>query len=108
MTAALLMFRAQFPLNPVKTKWDFYVLIVWHPIQIMDMSSVRKWAVFFICILCSILIADTLSNAIVTAMGLNGWIKFIVSFVLYAVMFFGILYAIEKIFGVRFFDFMQE
>jgi hypothetical protein len=74
----------------------------------MDMSSVRKWAVFFLGILCSILIADTLSNTIVVAAGLNGWIKFIVNFVLYAVLFFGIMYAIEKIFGVRFFDFWQE
>jgi hypothetical protein len=74
----------------------------------MDMSSVRKWAVFFLGILCSILIADTLSNTIVVAAGLNGWIKFIVNFVLYAVLFFGILYAIEKIFGVKFFDFWQE
>lgn len=74
----------------------------------MDMSSVRKWAVFFTGILCSILIADTLSNVIVTAVGLNGWIKFLVSFVLYAVLFFGILYAIEKTFGIRFFGFFQE
>jgi hypothetical protein len=74
----------------------------------MDVSSVRKWAVFFIGILCSILISDTLSNAIVTALGLNGWIKFLVSFVLYAVLFFGILYAIEKIVGIRFFDFFHE
>ena len=74
----------------------------------MDMLSVRKWAFFFIGIICSILIADTLSNAIVTASGLNGWIRFIVSFVLYAVLFFGILYTIEKIFGIRFFNFFQE
>jgi hypothetical protein len=71
----------------------------------MDMSAFRKWAIFFTGILCSILIADTLSNAIVTAARLNGWIMFIVSFVLYAVLFFGILYAIERIFGIRFFDF---
>jgi len=74
----------------------------------MDISSVRKWAFFLIGILCSILIADTLSNIIVTALGLNGWIRFIVSFILYAVLFFGILYAIEKIFGIRFFDFFHE
>ena len=72
------------------------------------MSSIRKWAVFFISILCSILIADTLSNAIVSVLGLNGWIKFVVSFILYAVLFFGILYAIEKILGIRFFDFFHD
>jgi hypothetical protein len=48
------------------------------------------------------------SNTIVTALGLNGWIRFIVSFIMYAVLFFGILYAIEKIFGIRFFDFFHE
>ena len=74
----------------------------------MDMSSVRKWAIFFISILCSILIADTLSNTIVSVLGLNGWIKFVVSFVLYAVLFFGILYAIEKILGIRFFDLFHD
>jgi hypothetical protein len=71
----------------------------------MDMSSVRKWAVFFIGILCSILIADYLSNAIIAVTGLNGWVRLIVSFVLYAVLFFSILYIIEKIFNIRFFDF---
>jgi len=71
----------------------------------MDISSVRKWAVFFIGILCSILIADNLSNAIIAVTGLNGWIRLIVSFVLYAVLFFSILYIIEKIFNIRFFDF---
>jgi hypothetical protein len=74
----------------------------------MDISSVRKWAVFFICILGSILIADTFSNAIVAVAGLNGWIRFIVSFLLYAVLFFGILYAIEKTLGIRFFDLVRE
>ncbi len=74
----------------------------------MDMSSVRKWAIFFIGILCSILIADSLSNAIISAIGLNGWLMFIINFVLYAVLFFGILYIIEKILGIRFFDFFHE
>lgn len=69
----------------------------------MDMLTVRKWVIFFIGILCAIIIADTLSNMIVAAIGLSGWVKFLVSFVLYAVLFFGILYAIEKIFGISFF-----
>ena len=74
----------------------------------MDMLTVRKWVIFFIGILCAIIIADTLSNMIVAAVGLSGWVKFLVSFVLYAVLFFGILYAIEKIFGISFFGFWQE
>lgn len=72
------------------------------------MSTVRKWVIFFIGILCAIIIADTLSNIIVAAVGLSGWVKFLVSFVLYAVLFFGILYAIERIFGISFFGFWQE
>jgi hypothetical protein len=39
---------------------------------------------------------------------LTGWIRFVVSFILYAVLFFGVLYIIEKIFNIRFFDFFQE
>lgn len=74
----------------------------------MDISTVRKWAVFFLGILCSILIADSLSTIIIAATGLTGWIKFIVSFILYAVLFFGILYIIEKTLGIRFFNFFQE
>ncbi|PKL68439.1 MAG: hypothetical protein CVV30_11040 [Methanomicrobiales archaeon HGW-Methanomicrobiales-1] len=71
----------------------------------MDISLVRKWAVFFIGILCSILIADYLSNAIIAVTGLSGWVRLVVSFILYAVLFFGILYIIEKSFNIRFFDF---
>jgi hypothetical protein len=92
----------------VETNGDFYVLILRQPIEIMDMLMVRKWVIFFIGILCAIIIADTLSNMIVAAVGLSGWVKFLVSFVLYAVLFFGILYAIEKIFGISFFGFWQE
>ena len=63
----------------------------------MDFAPVKKWAIFFIGILCAIIIADALSNAIVSATGMVGWIKFLVSFILYAVFFFSILYALEVI-----------
>jgi len=86
----------------------FYVLIQWHPMMIMDGSSVKRWAIFFTGILSAIIIADTLSSRIVTAAGLNGWTKFVVSFVLYAALFFGILHAIEKLFHISFFRFGQE
>ncbi|MEI8331872.1 MAG: hypothetical protein WCF90_09560 [Methanomicrobiales archaeon] len=72
------------------------------------MSTVRNGVIFFIGIFCSIIIADTLSNMIVAAVGLSGWVKFLVSFILYAVQFFGILYAIERIFGISFFGFWQK
>ena len=76
--------------------------------MIMDRSSVKRWTIFFIGILSAIIIADTLSSQIVAAAGLNGWTKFVVSFALYAAMFFGILHAIEKLFHISFFRFGQE
>jgi hypothetical protein len=74
----------------------------------MDFAPVKKWAVFFIGILCAIVISDALSNAIVSATGMVGWMKFLVSFILYAVFFFAILYALEKIFRIEFFGFWRE
>jgi uncharacterized protein HemY len=74
----------------------------------MDFAPVKKWAVFFIGILCAIVIADALSNALVSTTGMAGWMKFLVSFVLYAVFFFAILYALEKIFHIEFFGFWRE
>jgi len=74
----------------------------------MDFAPVKKWAVFFIGILCAIVIADALSNVIVSATGMVGWMKFLMSFILYAVFFFAILYALEKIFHIEFFGFWRE
>jgi len=74
----------------------------------MDFAAVKKWAVFFIGILCAIVIADALSNVMVSATGMSGWMKFLVSFILYAVFFFAILYALEKIFQIEFFGFWRE
>ena len=74
----------------------------------MDFAAVKKWAVFFIGILCAIVIADALSNVLVSATGMSGWMKFLVSFILYAVFFFAILYGLEKIFHIEFFGFWRE
>jgi hypothetical protein len=74
----------------------------------MNFAPVKKWAIFFIGILCAIVIADKLSNAIVSATGMVSWMKFLVSFILYAVFFFAILYALEKIFHIEFFGFWRE
>jgi hypothetical protein len=74
----------------------------------MDYATVKKWAMFFIGILCAIVIADALSNMIVSAAGIVGWMSFLVNFLLYAVFFFAILYAIEKIFHIEFFSFWRE
>jgi hypothetical protein len=73
----------------------------------MDFAAVKKWLVFFIGILCAIIIADLLSNTIVSTIGTTGWIKFLVSFILYAVLFFAALYVMEKIFHIEFFGFWR-
>jgi len=74
----------------------------------MDKAAVRKWVIFFIGILCAILVGDTLSNLLVNMAGLTGWVRFSLNFVLYAVIFFSVLYALEKLFGIRFFGFGCE
>lgn len=74
----------------------------------MDSTTVKKWAVFFTGILCAIIIADALSNAIVAFAGITGPMRFIVNFVLYAGIFFAILYGIERLFHVEFFGFGRD
>jgi hypothetical protein len=74
----------------------------------MDSETIKKWALFFIGILCAIIIADALSTLLVSAAGMVGWMKFLTNFVLYAAFFFAILYTMEKIFPINFFGFRRE
>jgi hypothetical protein len=74
----------------------------------MDMAVVKKWAIFFISILVAILIADRLSTIIIATTGFTGVVQFLLSFILYAVLFFAILYVIQKVFKVDFFGFYRE
>jgi predicted membrane protein len=74
----------------------------------MDYETVKKWTLFFIGILCAIVIADMLSNVLVSAAGITGWANFLINFLLYAAFFFAILYVIEKIFHIEFFGFGHE
>jgi len=74
----------------------------------MDFAPVKKWVVFFFGILGAIVIADALSNMLVSATGMSGWMKFLVSFILYAVFFFAILSVLEKILHIEFFGFWRE
>jgi hypothetical protein len=74
----------------------------------MDMAAVKKWVIFFAGILCAILIADTLSTILVNLARITDPARFIVTFVLYAVFFFGVLYALEKLFHIEFFGFNRE
>jgi hypothetical protein len=75
------------------------------PTLTMDFAPVKKWGIFFLGILCAIILADALATVLVVSFGIVGWINFLVNFVLYAVFFFAILYIIEKIFQIRFFGF---
>jgi hypothetical protein len=63
----------------------------------------RKAVMIIIGILAAIIIADWVANLIVAAAGISGWSRFVVSFVLYAALFFAILYVIERVTGIRFF-----
>ncbi|ABS55682.1 hypothetical protein Mboo_1164 [Methanoregula boonei 6A8] len=74
----------------------------------MDFATVRKWVIFFLGILIAIVIANALSNLITAYTGLSGWVNFVVGFVLYAVIFFAILYVLEKAIGIEFFGFGRE
>ncbi|WP_321504465.1 hypothetical protein [uncultured Methanoregula sp.] len=74
----------------------------------MDTAVVKKWAAFFIGILVAILIADRLSSIIIKVTGFSGVVQFLLSFILYALFFFAILYVIQKVFRVDFFGFNRE
>jgi hypothetical protein len=74
----------------------------------MEMRAIKKWLVFFCGILTAIVVADRLSNFIVAAAGIVGWSRFLVSFIIYAVLFFALLYAIERIFGISFFGMNRD
>jgi hypothetical protein len=74
----------------------------------MDFAPVKKWAIFFIGILCAIVIADALATVLVSLTGIEGWMKFLVNFVLYAVFFFAILYVLENMFHIEFFGFGKD
>ena len=74
----------------------------------MEMRAIKKWLVFFCGILAAIVVADQLSNFIVSAAGITGWSRFLLSFIIYAVLFFFLLHAIERIFGIRFFGINRD
>jgi len=73
----------------------------------MDSADIKKWVVFFLGILVAIIIANAVSNIIMSYTGITGWVEILVSFVLYAALFFGILYLMERFLGINFFDFKR-
>jgi len=74
----------------------------------MEMKAIKKWLTFFCGILAAIVIADRLSAIIVSAAGITGSGRFVLSFILYATLFFAVLYAIERIAGIRFFNLNRD
>lgn len=71
----------------------------------MEYADVKKWVIFFIGILVAIVIANALSNILMAYTGITGWMEFVVSFILYAALFFAILYLMERFLGIEFFGF---
>lgn len=74
----------------------------------MGNSATRQW-VFLICgILASVIISDRLTAILIAGTGLSGSAGFLAGFILYAILFFGILALIEKVTGFRFFRFSGQ
>lgn len=69
----------------------------------MDITAIKKWLVLFCGILMAIIIADRLSNLIVAGAGMSGWSGFLTGFVVYAVLFFVVLFVLERVFRINFF-----
>lgn len=74
----------------------------------MESATVKRWVLFFAGILGAVLMADALSTILIAATGLEGSMKLLAGFILYALLFFGILYAIQKIFHFEFFSFWRD
>lgn len=74
----------------------------------MEYADVKKWVIFFVGILVAIVIANALSNILMAYTGITGWMEFVISFVLYAALFFAILYLMERFLGIEFFGFGRQ
>jgi hypothetical protein len=75
---------------------------------VMEYADVKKWVIFFVGILVAIVIANALSNILMAYTGVTGWMEFVISFVLYAGLFFAILYLMERFLGIEFFGFGRQ
>jgi hypothetical protein len=74
----------------------------------MEMQSVKKVITLALGILVAFLIADALSNIVVMMSGLKGAAGMVVSFVVYAAVFFFVLHLLEKYAHIVFFGFDRE
>ncbi|MDD4136319.1 MAG: hypothetical protein PHT99_00285 [Methanoregula sp.] len=74
----------------------------------MDIAPVKKLAVLLITILCAIIVSQLVSDMVLSVIGITGISAFIAGFILYAVVFFGVLYLFERFAGVSVFRFGGE
>jgi len=73
----------------------------------MDLSSVKRGVTLILVLLCAILVANWISNVLMSVLGLTGIPGFIAGFVIYAALFFGILYLFEQFGGIKVFNFFS-
>jgi len=71
----------------------------------MDLTSVKRIITIILVLLCAILIANGASNILMQFSGLTGIPGFIAGFLIYAAIFFGILYLFERFCGINIFHF---
>jgi hypothetical protein len=69
----------------------------------MDRSQVVYWLTFITSIVFAVLASDWVSRAVAAYAGLTGVVRFIASFIAFALAFFGILYGIGRITRMNFF-----
>jgi hypothetical protein len=74
----------------------------------METGSIKKIITLLVGILIAFLIADVLSNTVVLLSGLKGAAGMVVSFVVYAVIFFVVLHILEKYAHIVIFGFDRE
>lgn len=71
----------------------------------MDLSTLKRAGTIILVLLSAILVATALSNIIMSALGLSGVVEFVMGFIVYAVLFFGVLYLFERFLGITIFHF---
>ncbi len=74
----------------------------------VETGSVRKVFTIFLGILGAFIIADTLTGLLLISTGLEGAAGMVVSFVIYAVIFFAVLHVLHRYAHIDFFGFNRK
>jgi len=74
----------------------------------METGSIKKVITLVIGILVAFLIANALANIVVMLSGLKGAAGMVLSFIVYAVLFFFVLHLLQKYAHIVFFGFDRE